>query len=157
MTGLLVSTTINGDATDFVCEPDETLLSVLRNRLGLTGSKEGCAEGECGACTVWLDGAAVMSCLVAAPAAAGSTVITIEGLAPSPDELHPVQHEFIEHGAVQCGFCIPGILMAAARLLEDVESPTRADVARALSGNLCRCTGYYKILDAVMAAAGEEL
>ncbi len=95
-----------------------------------------------------------MSCLVVAPAAAGSTVLTIEGLAPGPDELHPVQHEFIEHGAVQCGFCIPGILMAAARLIEDVTTPTRDDVARALSGNLCRCTGYYKIIDAVIDASG---
>jgi len=153
--GDTIAMRVNGANMSGATRPDETLLDWLRHQ-GLTGTKEGCAEGECGACTVWLNEAAVMSCLVAAPAAAGSRVVTIEGLAPSPDELHPVQEQFIEHAAVQCGFCIPGILMAAARLLEDVEAPTRDDVARALSGNLCRCTGYYKIVDAVLAASGGE-
>ena len=153
--GDTIAMRVNGANMSGATRPDETLLDWLRHQ-GLTGTKEGCAEGECGACTVWLDEAAVMSCLVAAPAAAGSTVLTIEGLAPNPDELHPVQEQFIEHAAVQCGFCIPGILMAAARLLEDVETPTRDDVTRALSGNLCRCTGYYKIVDAVLAASGGE-
>jgi len=150
--GETIGMRVNGVTVSGEARPDMTLLDWLRDQ-GLTGSKEGCAEGECGACTVWLDGAAVMSCLVVAPAVAGATVVTIEGLAPSPDELHPVQQAFIDHGAVQCGFCIPGILMAAARLIEDKDDITRDDVGRALSGNLCRCTGYYKIVDAVMDAA----
>lgn len=151
--GQSIGMSVNGVTVSGESRPDTTLLDWLRDQ-GLTGTKEGCAEGECGACTVWLDDAAVMSCLVAAPAAAGATVITIEGLAPSDDDLHPLQQAFIDHAAVQCGFCIPGILMAAGRLVADGGDITREDVGRALSGNLCRCTGYYKIIDAVMDAAG---
>jgi carbon-monoxide dehydrogenase medium subunit len=156
--GESVGMRVNGVTVSGAARPDMTLLDWLRDQ-GLTGTKEGCAEGECGACTVWLDDAAVMSCLVAAPAAAGATVVTIEGLADSPEDLHPLQQAFIDHGAVQCGFCIPGILMAAGRLVADGAAHSggaisRDDVGRALSGNLCRCTGYYKIIDAVMAAAG---
>jgi len=153
--GGVITMDVNGAPVTGPTAPDETLLDWLRDR-GLTGTKEGCGEGECGACTVWLDDAAVMSCLVAAPAGSGRRVSTIEGLARSGEELHPVQREFVEHGAVQCGFCIPGILMAAARLLDEVPQPTREEVGRALSGNLCRCTGYYKIIDAVVAAAGDD-
>lgn len=129
----------------------ESLLHLLRERLGLPGAKNACEQGECGSCTVYLDGIAVCSCLVAAGQAEGRAVVTVEGLAD--DELHPVQEAFVEAGAVQCGFCTPGLVVAAHDLLERDPDPTDADIREALAGNLCRCTGYEKILDAVRLAA----
>jgi carbon-monoxide dehydrogenase small subunit len=132
--------------------PGESLLYVLRERLGLPGSKNACEQGECGSCTVYLDGAAVCSCLVAAGQAEGRTVVTVEGLASGP-ELHPVQEAFVAAGAVQCGFCTPGLVVAVHDLLARVPSPTDPEIREALAGNLCRCTGYEKILAAVRLAA----
>ena len=154
MSGMLVSTTINGDASDYVCEPNETLLEVLRNRLGLTGSKEGCGTGDCGACSVTVDGRLVCSCLVLGVEAQGRKVDTIEGMADG-DKLHPLQSKFIEHAALQCGVCTPGFLVAAKVLLERNPDPSDTEIRYALAGNLCRCTGYDKIVRAVKAAAKE--
>ncbi len=154
MSALLVSTTINGDSVEFVCQPGETLLDVLRDRLGLTGSKEGCGTGDCGACSVTLDGRLVCSCLVLGAEAEDREVTTIEGLADG-EKLHPLQSKFIEHAALQCGICTPGFLIAAKALLDRNPSPTDEEIRYALAGNLCRCTGYDKIVRAVKAAATE--
>ncbi len=149
-----VTTTINGDRVEFLCEPQETLLDVLRDRLGLTGSKEGCASGDCGACTVTLDGRLVCSCLVLGAEAEGHRIETIEGMSDG-ETLHPLQSKFIEHAALQCGICTPGILVAAKALLERKLDPTEIEIRYWLAGNLCRCTGYDKVIRSVMAAAEE--
>ena len=154
MAGIHVSTTINGDAVEFVCQPGEVLLDVLRNRVGLTGAKEGCGTGDCGACSVTLDGRLVCACLVLGAEAEGCEITTVEGMA-NADKLHPLQAKFIEHAALQCGVCTPGFLVAAKVLLERNAKPTEEEIRYALAGNLCRCTGYDKIVRAVQAAAEE--
>ena len=154
MAGTLVSTMINGDSTEFVCQTGETLLEVLRNRLGLTGSKEGCGTGDCGACSVTLDGRLVCACLILGVEAEGREVCTVEGLADG-DALHPLQSNFIKHAALQCGICTPGFLIASKALLDRNPNPTDEEIRFALAGNLCRCTGYDKIVRAVRATANE--
>lgn len=149
-----VSALINGDQQNYLCEPDETLLDVLRDRLGLTGAKEGCGTGDCGACSVILDDRLVCACLVLGAEAEGREVRTVEGMADGP-ELHPLQRKFIEHAALQCGICTPGFLMAAEALLKTNPDPTEEEIRFALAGNLCRCTGYDKIVRAVADAARE--
>ena len=149
-----VSTTINGDGVSYLCEVDETLLDVLRDRLGLTGSKEGCGTGDCGACSVTVDGRLVCSCLMLGVEAAGKSIATIEGLAKG-DALHPLQRKFLEHAALQCGVCTPGFLVAAKALLDRNPDPSETEVRYWLAGNLCRCTGYDKIIRSVLAAAKE--
>jgi len=148
----LVESVINGQSTEFLCEPRQSLLEVLRDVLGLTGSKEGCLTGDCGACTVLLDGRPVCSCLVLGMEAQGHTVLTVEGLAQGA-KLHPLQQKFLEHASLQCGICTPGFLMSAKALLERNPSPSEAEIRYALAGNLCRCTGYDKIVRAVQDAA----
>ena len=149
-----VSATINGDKVEFICEADESLLDALRNRVGLTGVKEGCGTGDCGACSITLDGRLVCSCLVLGAEAGGRRIETIEGMAHG-EKLHPLQRKFIEHAALQCGICTPGFLIAARDLLERNSNPTEEEIRFGLAGNLCRCTGYDKIVRAVQAAAKE--
>ena len=149
-----VEATLNGEVTEFLCDARQSLLEVLRDTLGLTGTKEGCATGDCGACSVLLDGRAVCSCLVLAAEVDGHAVTTVEGLA-SGDHLHPLQRKFLEHAALQCGICTPGFLVAAKALLDRNPHPTEAEVRYELAGNLCRCTGYDKIVRAVLDAAAE--
>jgi aerobic carbon-monoxide dehydrogenase small subunit len=149
-----VQTTVNGEPAEYLCEPAETLLDALRNRLGLTGTKEGCATGDCGACSVTMDDRLVASCLVLAAEAEDRRIGTIEGIA-SGEVLHPMQQKFLEHAALQCGVCTPGFIVAAVALLHRHPNASERDVRYGLAGNLCRCTGYDKIVRAVMDAAGE--
>jgi carbon-monoxide dehydrogenase small subunit len=154
MSAIVVSTTINGDGVEYLCQAEETLLDVLRDRLGLTGTKEGCGTGDCGACSVILNGQLVCSCLVLGAEAEGCSIETIEGMAHG-DALHPLQTKFLEHAALQCGVCTPGFLMAAKALLDTTSNPTEEEIRFWLAGNLCRCTGYDKIVRAIQDASRE--
>ncbi len=149
-----VQTTINGEETEFLCEPRQSLLEVLRDEVGLTGTKEGCLTGDCGACSVIMDGRSIDSCLVLGVEAEGKEVATVEGLADG-DTLHPLQKKFLEHAALQCGICTPGFLVTSKALLDRNPDPTEHEIRYALAGNLCRCTGYDKIVKAVQDAAAE--
>ena len=154
MTNIHVTAKVNGDDVEFLCDPRETLLDVLRDRLNLTGTKEGCGTGDCGACTVTIEDRLVCSCLMLGVEANGKSIETIEGMAKG-DKLHPLQKKFVEHAALQCGICTPGILVAAKNLLEKNPDPNEEQVRYWLAGNLCRCTGYDKIIRAVLDAAKE--
>ncbi len=154
MAKIHVSATVNGDAVDFLCEPEQTLLDVLRDELEFNGTKEGCGTGDCGACTVTLDGRIVCACLIPGAEVQGQMIETIEGMADG-EVLHPLQRKFVEHAALQCGICTPGILVAARALLERNPDPTETEIRYWLAGNLCRCTGYHKIVEAVLDAAEE--
>ena len=154
MSKVHVSTTVNGDETEFLCDPRETLLDVLRDRLALTGAKEGCGTGDCGACSVTIDGRLVCSCLVLGVETEGKFIETVEGIADG-ERLHPLQEKFIEYAALQCGICTPGILVATKALLDKNPDPTETEVRFWLAGNLCRCTGYDKIVRAVMDTAAD--
>jgi aerobic carbon-monoxide dehydrogenase small subunit len=149
-----IEATVNGDPAEFLCEVEDTLLDVLRNQLGLTGTKEGCGTGDCGACSVTVNGRLVCSCLMLGVEAGGARIETIEGMAEG-DQLHPLQRKFLEHAALQCGICTPGVLVAAKSLLERSPDPSETEVRYWLAGNLCRCTGYDKIVRAVLDAAAE--
>jgi carbon-monoxide dehydrogenase small subunit len=149
-----VKLTVNGEPCEILVNPAQTLLQVIRGNLGLTGTKESCGLGDCGSCTVFLDGKIVNSCLILAVEADGKEVLTIEGLSKG-GQLHPIQKAFIEHGAIQCGFCTPGMILTAKALLDENPAPTEEEVREAIAGNLCRCTGYVKIVEAIMAAADE--
>ncbi len=149
-----ITTSINGEPVEFLCEPNHSLLDVLRNTLGLTGTKEGCGTGDCGACSVTVDGRLVCACLVLAVEAEGAEIGTIEGMAQG-ETLHPLQRKFLEMAALQCGICTPGVLMSARALLEKNPNPTETEVRFGLAGNLCRCTGYDKIVRAVLETAAE--
>ncbi len=152
MAGVHVSATVNGDPVEYVCPADESLLDVLRDRLGLTGAKEGCGTGDCGACSITLDGQLVCSCLVLGAEAEGKKITTVEGMADG-EKLHPLQRQFIDNAALQCGICTPGFLIAGKALLDRNPDPSVEEIRYALAGNLCRCTGYDKIVRAVQAAA----
>ena len=154
MNTITINLTVNGQACRLETKPNQTLLYLLRDDLGLTGSKDGCREGECGACTVLLDGEPVNACLVLAGQADGREVVTIEGLAQN-GQLHPVQRAFVEAAAVQCGFCTPGLIMSSVALLRRTPTPTESQIRTALGGNLCRCTGYVQVIEAVRQAARE--
>ena len=149
-----VNTTINGDSHELLCDPTQTLLDVLRDQLDMTGTKEGCGTGDCGACSVTMDGVLVCSCLVMGVEASGKSIETIEGMADG-DDLHPLQQKFIDHIALQCGICTPGLLVASKALLEENPDPTEEEIRYWLAGNLCRCTGYHKVIEAVQDAARE--
>jgi carbon-monoxide dehydrogenase small subunit len=149
-----VTATLNGNAVEFLCETRQTLLEVLRDELHLTGTKEGCATGDCGACSVTVDGRLMCSCLILGAEMQGKSIQTIEGMADG-EKLHPLQRKFLEHAALQCGICTPGVLVAAKSLLERNPDPTEEEVRYWLAGNLCRCTGYNKIIEAVLDAASE--
>ena len=150
-----VTLQINGDSYELSIEPKRTLLEVLREDIGLTGTKEGCGLGACGACTVLLDNKPILSCLTLAIACKGKEIITIEGLREG-EALHPLQKSFIERGAIQCGMCTPGMILSAKALLDENPHPTEIEVRKAIAGNLCRCTGYVKIVDAILAVSGRE-
>jgi len=149
----LVRVTINGEARELAVAPYRSLLDVLRNEAGLTGTKKGCDVGDCGACTVLLDGDPVNACLVLGVEVKGRRITTIEGLQPAPDRLHPLQENFIKYGGAQCGFCTPGVIMMAKALLDENPDPTEAEIRFGLAGNICRCTGYTKIVEAIQATA----
>ncbi len=148
-----ISFILNGEAVQAEVEPGLTLLNMLRDNLGSSGAKEGCGMGDCGACTVLIDGAAVNSCIYPAVEVEGKSVVTIEGVADREGNLHPLQDAFVEHGAIQCGFCTPGFILSAKALLDENPQPTEPEIRMAIAGNLCRCTGYVKIVEAIKAAS----